>query len=211
MKKVLKAAGVIVLAAVMAVGGYFVGQKAQISSISSALPRNTLTRPEETATAAPQINSAAEETAPAPTAAQPPKDAIQTERNIIEKNSQTASAATPTVVTSADIMLGGEKTEVKLYTSADKDTDGSFIWDDGNQWVLEVKKDGGYYTLINKYVQLGKISLMAGEDENGEGVITAVVSTGTGLSVEKYTYNGTAFEGQTVYNSGVLNVKGSTF
>ena len=210
MKKVLKAAGVIVLAVVMAVGGYFVGQRAQISSISSALPRNVLDRPEETASVPQEGNAVAPSASETPVPA-PPKDAIQTERNIIEKNSQTAANATPTVVTSADVMLGGETAQVKLYTSADKDADGSFIWDDGNQWVLEVEKDGGYYTLINKYVQLGKVSLMVGEDENGEGVITAVVTTGTGLSVEKYTYNGTAFEGQTAYNSGVLNIRSSTF
>ena len=102
--------------------------------------------------------------------------------------------------------------EVTLSTSAEKDTDGEFLWDDGNQWVLEVNDGkGNYYTLLNKYVQLGKVDVMAGADENGECVITAVISTGSGLVVEKYTYNGSAFEGQTVYNSGVLNVMGSTF
>ncbi|MBQ8300464.1 MAG: hypothetical protein IJX57_00630, partial [Clostridia bacterium] len=85
------------------------------------------------------------------------------------------------------------------------------IWDDRNQWVLEVGMSGGYYTLVNKYVQLGKVDVTVATDEKGECIIMAVTSTGTGLVVEKYTYNGTAFEGQTVYNSGVLNVWGSTF
>ena len=99
-----------------------------------------------------------------------------------------------------------------MYTSADKDANGEFVWDDGNQWVLEVMTDkDSYYTLLNKYVQLGKVDIIVGADENGECVITAVISTGSGIVVEKYTYNGTAFEGQTVYNSGVLNVWGTTF
>ena len=78
-------------------------------------------------------------------------------------------------------------------------------------WLLEVEKNGEYYALINKYIQLGKVDFSAGEDENGNVSITAVISTGTGVTVEKYTYNGTVFEGQTVYNSGSLNVTGSTF
>ena len=206
MKNVLKIVGALVLAAAIAAGGYVAGQRAQISSISSALPKSILDRPEESAPVT-ENNVLTESTAPH----EPPKDAVQIERNIIEKNSQTAAADATTVVSNANIKISGESADVKLYTSADKNADGSFVWNDGNQWVLEVEKNGEYYTLMNKYVQLGKVSLMVADDENGEGVITAVVSTSSGLSVEKYTYNGTAFEGQTVYNSGVLNVRTSTF
>ena len=208
MKNVLKVIGALVLAAAIAAGGYVAGQRAQISSISSALPKNILDKPEESAPVT--ENSISTESA-APQENIPPKDVVQIERNIIEKNSQTAAAEAKTVVSNVNINISGESADVKLYTSADKDADGSFVWNDGNQWVLEVEKDGAYYTLLNKYVQLGKVSLMVADDENGEGVITAVVSTSSGLSVEKYTYNGTAFEGQTVYNSGILNVRTSTF
>ncbi|MCH5209745.1 MAG: hypothetical protein J1F01_02145 [Oscillospiraceae bacterium] len=208
MKNVLKVIGALVLAAAIAAGGYVAGQRAQISSISSALPKNILDKPEESAPVT-ENNISTESAAPQENI--PPKDVVQIERNIIEKNSQTAAAEAKTVVSNVNINIAGESADVKLYTSADKDADGSFVWNDGNQWVLEVEKDGAYYTLLNKYVQLGKVSLMVADDENGEGVITAVVSTSSGLSVEKYTYNGTAFEGQTVYNSGILNVRTSTF
>ena len=206
MKKVLKIVGVVVLAVVMAVGGYAVGQRTQINSISSALPKNVLEILDSTAHDGENTDDAAHAQENVP-----PKDAVQVERNIIEKNTQTAAGTAPTVVSSTSVTLNGADAEVKLYTSAEKDTDGDFLWDDGNQWVLEVEKDGGYYTLINKYVQLGKVTTMVADDENGEGVIMAIVSTNSGLTVEKYTYNGTAFEGEVVYSSGMLNVRSTTF
>ncbi len=209
MKKVLTIFAYAVLAFVLAAGGYFAGQRSRMSSISSALPRNTLERPADESSVSPPP-SRSNEAAPAEEP-MPPMETARTERNIIEKNSQTAVAPNHTEVSGAPITIDGSQAEVKLYTSAEKDENGEFLWDDGNQWVLEVQKDGEYYTLINKYVQLGKVSVMTAADDSGEGVITAVVSTGSGISVEKYTYNGTSFEGETVYNSGVLNVINSTF
>lgn len=201
MKKLLKAVGVLVLACALVTGGYLAGQKVQVSSITSALPRETINKGEKSGM--PEKTEAPPEKAP---------ENIQAEKNIIEKNSATAIQSGWTEVKKVMAVLSDDvKAEVNLYTSAGKDANGEFAWDDGNQWVLEVKTKDGYYTLLNKYVQLGKVNIMVGADEKNECVITAVVSTGTGIVAEKYTYNGTAFEGQTVYNSGVLNVWGSTF
>ncbi len=204
MKKILAVISSAVLALVLVGGGYIAGQKNQLSSITSALPRETIENTDEK-------HERPDDKKVLPPVGAP--DVVQPERNIIEKNSATAIQEGWTEVKNINpIMPGDEKMEVTLSTSAEKDTDGEFLWDDGNQWVLEVNDGkGNYYTLLNKYVQLGKVDVMAGADENGECVITAVISTGSGLVVEKYTYNGSAFEGQTVYNSGVLNVIGSTF
>lgn len=205
MKRAGKVIAVILLSAVMAGGGYIAGQKVQMDSITSAIPRKTIENTIEPERNEPPGNEESQG-AKAP-------EAIQPEKNIIEKNSSSAIQNGWTEVKKVTANLSDDtKAEVKLYTSAEKDADGEFIWDDGNQWVLEAVTDNGsFYTLINKYVQLGNVNITVGADEKGDCVITAVISTGTGLSVEKYTYNGTAFEGQTVYNSGVLNIWGSTF
>ncbi len=196
MKKILKAVGMIVLAIVLVAFGYKAGQKNQLSSITSALPRETI---EEVApTAAPMPSKAPE--------------AVQPERNIIEKNSETAIQEDLSEVQTVGVtMSDSSEAEVKVYTSAQNEDNGEFMWEDRNQWIIEVKTNGGYYTLVNKFVQHGKVNVTVATDEKGECVIMAVTSSGSGFSVEKYTFNGTAFEGQSIYNSGVLNVLGSTF
>lgn len=203
MKKIIKAAAVFLALVLFAAGGYCAGRYMQTDSIVSALPKNTIEKQEENAPPSPDMTPAGE---------LPPSGDKQTEVNIIEKNSQTAIQNGWSEVHKSDIMLGeGQNAQVKLYTSATKDSDGTLVYDDGNQWVLEVENNGEYYTLVNKYVQLGKVNYIAGEDENGEEFITAFISTGAGISVERYTYNGTAFEGQTVYSSSGLNIRSSTF
>lgn len=196
MKKVWKGIGAAVLAIAIFAGGYTLGQRVRENNIISALPHKTFDKPQENASS------------PKPASG----EALKPEKNITEKNSETAVQNGWTEVAHADITLSdGDNAKIKLYTSAHKDENGEFMWDDGNTWLLEAESKGGYYALINKYIQLGKVDFTAGEDENGHASITAVISTGTGITVEKYTYNGTAFEGQTVYNSGILNVKESTF
>lgn len=217
MKKFLKLIGAVVLACALAAGGYMAGQRVQMNSITSALPRETIEKHDESIEPEPKTDSAAEPEASMTAGEEPPPvkapESAQTEKNIIEKNSATAIQEGWTEVETVTAVFSDNiKGDVKLYTSAEKDVNGEFVWDDGNQWVLEVTTDkDSYYTLLNKYVQLGEVNIMVGADENNECVITAVISTGNGLVVEKYTYNGAAFEGQTVYNSGAVNVWGSTF
>lgn len=206
MKKVWKGIGAAVLAVIIFAGGYTLGQRVREDSILSALPHKTLDKAHETNIPEPTADNSVTNK---PSAV---GEVLQPEKNIIEKNSVTAVQKGWTEVAHAEIALTPSNTAaVKLYTSAQKDENGEFIWDDGNTWLLETESGGGYYALINKYIQLGRVDFTAGEDENGNASITVVTSTGTGVTVDKYTYNGTAFEGQTVYNSGILNVKGSTF
>ena len=201
MKRVLKIFGGIIIAAVLTVSGYIAGTHNGMVSISSALPHVNITHSEPDTP--PQSSPAAGgEEKPI----EPPPGA---EKTIIEKNPETSAQDSWTQVNTAPVTLGENTYTLTLYTSAQKDGD-EFLWDDGNKWVLEIEKDGEYYTLLDKYVQHGAVNYITGENENGECVITAVTDTNTGLVVEKYTYNGSAFEGQTVYNTGTLNVKGST-
>lgn len=203
MKKVLKIFGGIIIAAALTVAGYMAGTHNGMDSISSALPHVNINHGENV----PPPPSPSAETENTEKPAEPPSN---TEKNIIEKNSETAVQSGWTMVDKAPVSLDGNTYTMYMYTSAQKDSDGSYLWDDGNKWVIEVEKDGEYYTLLNKYVQCGTVNYVTGEDEKGECVITAVTGTNTCLTIEKYTYNGTAFEGQTVYNSGILNIKGST-
>lgn len=201
MKRVWKGAGAAVIAVIIFAGGYTLGQQVRDNNIISALPHKTFDKTVEEPSAPPSA---------VPFVSVP--EAPRPEKNITEKNSATAVQNGWSETGNASLSLSdGQTASVKLYTSAQKDENGELMWDDGNTWLLEAEINGDYYPLINKYIQLGKVNFTAGEDENGNASITAVISTGTGVTVEKYTYNGSAFEGQTVYTSGILNVKGSTF
>lgn len=203
MKKFLGVLGALILAAALVAGGYYAGTKIQTDSIVSALPKKTFENLEDKEGKPPIRDNE-------PISSEMPS--LKSEVNIIEKNTATATQERWSVIHKASVTLSdGSEATVQLHTSAEKDSAGEYIWDDGNQWVLEVQKGNEYYTLINKYVQLGEINYIVGTDESDNAFITAVTTTGTGISVEKFTYNGTAFEGQTVYNSGVLNVYSSTF
>lgn len=201
MKRLWKGVGAAVIAVIIFAGGYTLGQQVRDNNIISALPHKTFDKTAEEPSAPPSA---------VPSAGVP--EAPRHEKNITEKNSATAVQNGWSETGHASLSLSdGQTASVKLYTSAQKDENGELMWDDGNTWLLEAEINGDYYPLINKYIQLGKVNFTAGEDENGNASITAVISTGTGITVEKYTYNGSAFEGQTVYTSGILNVKGSTF
>jgi hypothetical protein len=201
MKKFVKAIGIIALACVCAAGGYEVGHKTDIGSVVSAVSGNVI---ESTPSA-----EVTEPTAQESDASQAENAAKKEQKQVIEKNTQTAAEGL-SEITSVPAQFGDTAADVKLYTSAQKDENGEFLWDDGNRWVLEVTADGSY-TLLDEYVQLGSVDIMVGDEENGGQTITAVISTNAGLRVKKFTYNGTAFESETVYNSGVLNVSGTTF
>lgn len=47
--------------------------------------------------------------------------------------------------------------EIAIYTDAQRDENGDFLWDDGNEFVLVAHGENGDYPLYNKRVQIGSI------------------------------------------------------
>jgi hypothetical protein len=103
-------------------------------------------------------------------------------------------------------LLGnGDNAQVALYTSAQTE-DGEIIWDDGQKWVVEISDgDGGYYTLLDKYISNGNVYIEVDELEDGNKAVTVVTKTSSGLDVKQYTYGNNGFVEKTLYNSGSVN------
>lgn len=61
-----------------------------------------------------------------------------------------------------DVDSDGKDESVELYTSAQRGPDGFMEWDDGQRWLLLVRKEGEIFPLFNDYVQLGQIEFWIG-------------------------------------------------
>lgn len=97
---------------------------------------------------------------------------------------------------------------VTLYTSAQKASDGEFMWDDSQNWVLTVEGNNGSYVLSNEHIH-GKQELFVGEKYEKDGNVSAsirlVISASSGFEIKEYTYKDGNFYENTVYDAGALN------
>lgn len=107
-----------------------------------------------------------------------------------------------------DFDTDGVEEAVTLYTSAEKDENGEFMWDDSQDWLLTVEGNNGNYILCDSHTH-GKLDLFVSENYGSNGEITPsirlVVSAGSGFEIKEYTYSDGNFFEQTVYNAGDLN------
>lgn len=213
MKKFLKIFGAIVLAAALVSVGYFMGSRAGENSITSALPHMSIEHSEPLSeyTAPPTENAASE---PEKTVEKEPEQAKEnavtepekTGRTVVKADESAAEDSWSTLKRySCDLFETGEDAEIVLYTSAYTE-DGEVIWDDGQNWVLEVSDgEGGYYTLLDRYVNNGNIYFEVSELENEKKAINVFIKTGAGLEVKQYTYGENGFVETSLYNSGSIN------
>lgn len=209
MKRFLKIFGGIIIAAVLAVGGYAAGSHNGMDSISSALPRVSLNhaepsmspdfsedlKPENKDKDAPDSKEEKPETA------EPEK----TGRTVVKTN-ESAAGENWTLLEKYDgsLTAEGEQSELAVYTSAET-IDGEIIWDDGQNWVVEVSDGkGGYYVLMDKYINNGSVYFEV-LDNDGEKAVNVFINTGAGMEIKQYTYSDNGFTETTLYNSGATN------
>ena len=97
---------------------------------------------------------------------------------------------------------------VTLYTSAQKDSDGEFMWDDSQNWILAVEGNNGNYILYDEHAH-GKFEMFVSENYKKDGStypsVRLMISTSAGFEIKEYTYSDGSFKEQTVYNAGDLN------
>lgn len=121
-----------------------------------------------------------------------------------------------------DINEDGVEDNIHLYTSAKTASNGEIIWDDGQEWVLEVTDGINTYTLFDEYIQLGNVyfEVMDYYDADGKEVPTIVLvkSSSASFSVTKFTFDTkqNAFVKNDVINSdkessGGINQRYSSF
>lgn len=181
-------AGVLALA-VFGAGGFALGMRYKTENVVSALPRVTgekisIDSPEDTQT--------------------------EKEENsvFIGKSSESgAGSGTWTTVDSAnyDITGDGVNDTITLYTSAESDSSG-IMWDDRQQWVLEVSDGtGGYYTLASESISNGYLYYETAERTDGKRSVIVYESTGSGTNIKEYIFSRAGFEESAVYNSNSMN------
>lgn len=195
MKKIIKTIVGLVVCIALVGGGYFAGQKAQQSSIVSALPKNILDLPREKNQSENEIEGGSE----VDTEAVDEKENIR----IINKSDKSSAQENWSVVeSSANATDNGALT---LYTSAEM-IDGEIIWDDTQTWVLEVSDgNGGYYTLLDKSITNGNVYFDVTESENGTRMINVYIFDGVGTTIKQYTRDDNGFSEKNVYESGQVN------
>ena len=198
MKKVLKVIGVLALACVMAAGGYIAGQRVQISSVISAMPKKTIEKPIESA----QPDSS-ETRAEEPPVQNEKIPMSAEETRVISKTDKSAVDESWSVVENTSNTT--DNGALTLYTSAQKEG-GEFIWDDSQKWVVEISDgNGGYYTLYDQLVSNGNVYYEIVQKENGDKIINVYTMSGAGTTIKQYTRTDTGYTEKTVYNSGVVN------
>ncbi len=210
MKKVLKVIGVLVLAGLLVAGGYMAGQKVQISSVISAMPKKTIEKPDESVhqEALADTASAAEsgtQTKPAeesPTRSEKIPMSEEETRAIAKSDKSAVDESWSVVENTSNTTDNGALT---LYTSAQKEG-GEFVWDDSQKWVVEMSDgNGGYYTLYDQLVSNGSVYYDIVQKDNGDKIINVYTMSGAGTTIKQYTRTDTGYTEKTVYNSGVVN------
>lgn len=201
MKNFIKGLGIFILAIALVAGGYFAGQRVQIDSIISAMPKRTI----DNQSGKPPVQSAAPDVSvkPAsPAGGTEAKEGLPEERGIV-KSQISAVDDTWSEVKSVSNTTSGEK--LTLYTSAQKDGE-EFLWDDSQKWVVEMSDGkGGYYTLYDKQISNGNVYFEVAERENGEKLVYVYTSTVSGINVNQYTRTDTGFTEKNIFNSGSVN------
>ncbi len=87
-----------------------------------------------------------------------------------------------------DYDLDGTEEAINLYTSAQKNSDGEIMWDDGQIFKLIIHDDDQIFILFDEYVQLGKINYYV-YLENDIFTITVISPRTASFTVTDYVFD----------------------
>ena len=96
-----------------------------------------------------------------------------------------------------------------LYTSAENDSSGGFLFDDGNTWLLAMETSFGKYALLPKtHVQLGSIHCSAFIDDGNEFHVLVTVVQSAGYRIYDCVFDASAkiFQVKPVYEEAGINL-----
>ena len=175
--KVWKGIFAVVLAAGVAFGGYTLGSRMEQKNIAAAIPKQSVT-----------------------TDMPKPPEPVK-----IGKTDASAAKETWSKLDESAYSADGLNGTVTLSTSA-QTYEGEIVWDDGQEWALEVSDaNGGYYTLFDEYISNGSVYFEILENADGNRVINAYIITGAGVSIRQYSYADGEFTQNMLYESGAVN------
>lgn len=166
---------VVVVALAAFLGGYLLGGRERAAPPTPAVVASTDT--------APPADSAAADGAPADTAA-------------VSMTPVIAGGVAPrlprTLLDSASVNVDGDSVaeRVDLYADVERDRAGRIAWDDGQRWLLVVRKGDETFTLMDEFVQLGTVGFTAVEHASGDqGAIVAETRAGSGVRVRSFVFD----------------------
>ncbi|MEA4816407.1 hypothetical protein SDC9_169653 [bioreactor metagenome] len=91
-----------------------------------------------------------------------------TQTSIEIKPSDAISQNCPNLYSSIIFQLEGEESYVKIFTSAEKDSSGNFLFDDSNKFFISTSiGENSYVLLEEENIQLGRPKINVFEDSNG--------------------------------------------
>jgi len=107
--------------------------------------------------------------------------------------------------------------KISLYVRAEKNDDGEFVFDDGQDWLLVVETSFGYFPLFPRaYLQLGRIdyTVFNAYSGNAYDIFHVLVTKTQGAGIEMYEaiFNSDeqAFQVTPVYQYKNINYMGSS-
>jgi hypothetical protein len=79
---------------------------------------------------------------------------------------------------------------VQLYVDAERDARGRLMWDDGQRWLLQVRRGDAVYPLFDDYVQLGTLRFWTVEpNAGGAAELVLLKETGAGIQLTTYRWD----------------------
>ncbi len=169
--------GYLVVAMAAFLGGYLVARGERAAEAPPAVVASTDSTPLPDSTAAP--DSAGADTAAAVTATP-----------VIAGG--TSPKLPTTLLDSASVNVDGDSVpeRVELYAEVQRDRAGRIAWDDGQRWLLVVRKGEETFTLLDEMVQLGTVGFTAVEHASGDqGAIVVETQAGSGVRVRSYVFD----------------------
>lgn len=116
-------------------------------------------------------------------------------KQIVIKQAFTQDIYTPVKETIIDINNDGQPDKIVLSVDAEKDDNGVFMWDDGQNWKLKIvmnyleeAETREEYNIFEGYVQLGNLDYVA-YFENEVFSITTIDSRTANLTIKTYEYD----------------------
>lgn len=115
---------------------------------------------------------------------------------------------------SGDTDGDGDNESVVLMTSAERDSNGEIIWNDGQNWVMYVEDNGQNFVLLNKYIQAGNVYFEVLDYYQKDGIepkINTIISTGTGFSIYSYAFDAqkSVYTEEVIYDTSAVTEAGT--
>lgn len=145
----------------------------------------------------PAVVASTDSTPPGDSAAAPPDSSVSPDSAAAVRATPVIAGGTSpklprTLLDSASVNVDGDSVpeRVELYAEVERDRAGRIAWDDGQRWLLVVRKGEETFTLLDEQVQLGTVGFTAVEHASGDqGAIVVEMQAGSGVRVRSYVFD----------------------